>query len=243
MKRLTIILILTLYSFLSFSQIANEIALENWIEQHHIVFNSPTCPSGFEHFVNCNEKQAYRKIIGDTIITYSRGNRIAENVDKLNESVKDKEFNVLRYPAYTQKNGTIVIQEMRKWIFICKKDTLYLLDERDDKKEEELNILLETMLSGKISGEEYFKKLQVIENTDFNFKPKFKMIFFKEIFKNSNEYAFLPNQNFRNESVTLLDTWTINNKKYYKIRLKTWTAGTYIISEDYDFINTEICEE
>jgi hypothetical protein len=234
---------LTFYSCLSFSQNEQEKALQKWIAQNHIVFNSPTCLDEFEHFVNCNEKQAYRKIIGDTIITYSRGNRIAENIDKLNESIKDKEFNVMRYPAYTQKNGTIVMQEMRKWVFICNQDTLYLLDERDDRKAEESNKLLEAMLSGKISGEEYYKKQQIIENTDFNYKPKFKMIYFKGIFNNSNEFLFSSNQNFRKESVLLLDTWMTNNKKYYKIRLETWTAGTYVISEDFDFINTEICEK
>lgn len=243
MKTHIIILALAFYSTFSFSQNSERKKLKEWIEKNNIVFNSPTCPNGFEHFLNCNDIHAYRKIIGDTIIIYSQGGSIAENIETLNESIKNSRFNVYRYPSYTQDNGTIVVHEMRKWIFLSKNDSLYLLDQYDDKKSNETSKILDTFLNGKISESEFNKQIKEIENTDFGYIPKFKLIYFKGIFKDSNEYRFDKKQNFREESVTLLNTWKINNMRYYKINLKTWTAGTYIVSEDLSFINTEICEK
>src|SRR5690606_19959641 len=186
---------------------------------------------------------AYRKIIGDTIIIYSRGGSIAEDIESLNESIKDKRFNIYRYPKKTQNNGTIIIQEMRKWTFLARNDTLYLLDEYDERKSEEHIKIMDSFLKGKITESEFRKKVDKNELKDFGFKPKFKVIYFKGIFDKSNSYTFKVNQNFRKENVTLLKSWKEKDKTYYKINLETWTAGKYVISEDFEFINTEICTE
>ncbi len=243
MKRHIIILILTISSIFSFAQNKEVKKLEKWIDKNNIVFNSPACPEGFEYFQNCNEIHAYRKVIGDTIIIFSRGGSIAEDIESLTESIQDERFNIYRYPKKVQKNGTIIIQEMRKWTFLARNDTLYLLDEYDERKSEEQIKIMNAFFKGKITESEF--KIQVDENEskDFGFKPKFKMIFFKGIFDKSDDYSFNVNQNFREENVTLLTSWKENDRTFYKINLKTWTAGKYIITEDFEFINTEICKE
>ena len=243
MKKHVIILILTISSTFSFAQDMRLKNLEKWIEKNNIVFNSPTCPEGFEYFQNCNEIHAYRKIIGDTIIVYSRGGSIAEDIEALNKSIQEERFNIYSYPKEIQNNGTIIIQKMRKWTFLSRNDTLYLLDNYDKRKRIENSKILSAFLTGEISETEFNKQTKDNESKDFGFVPKFKMIYFKGIFDKKNNYKFNVNQNFREEDVTLLKSWNENDKTYYKINLKTWTAGKFVISEDFEFINTEICKE
>jgi len=243
MKRHIIILILIISSNLSFAQNNEVKKLKKWIEKNNIVFNSPTCPEGFEYFLNCNEIHAYRKAIGDTIIIYSRGGSIAEDIESLNESIQEDRFNIYRYPSEVQNNGTIIVQEMRKWIFLARNDTLFLLDEYDERKSEEHIKIMDAFFKGKITESEFKKQVDENESKDYGFKPKFKMIYFKGIFDKSNNYSFNANQNFREENVTLLKTWKAKDKTFYSINLKTWTAGKYVISEGFEFINTEICKE
>lgn len=243
MKRLVTLILLSLSNTYCFSQSIDEAILEKWIEKNNIAFNSPTCPEGFEYFQDCKEINAYRKINGDTIIIYSRGRSIAENIETLNKSIKDKQFNIYRYPITKQSNGTILVQEMRKWTFLSRNDTLFLFDDFDERKSKEFIKIMSTFYKGKISEAEYKKQTKENEKKDFGFVPQFKMVFFKGIFNDSNLYQFDKNQNFKKEKVTLIKMWKKKGVKYFKINLDTWTAGKYIISEDFNFINTEICEE
>ncbi|WP_157471446.1 hypothetical protein [Marinifilum fragile] len=243
MKKLIIYTFLVICSTFSFGQSSEKVKLQEWIKTNNIVFNSPSSPEGFEHFINCNDMHAYRKTIGDTIIIYSRGSSVAENIKTLKKTIKKENFNVLCYPTRTQNNGTIIIQYMRKWTFLKKNEALYLLDDYDKRKDDEFGKILTAWIDKKITDSEFQKQVKENENKDFGFVPQFKMIYFKGIFDNSNVYKFKKNQNFKEEKVTLLRTWNHRNKKYYKINLKTWTAGKYVISEDFEFINTEICEE
>ena len=243
MKRQIVLIIFVFYCFFSFCQRAEEKKLNKWIAKNNIIFNSPNCPSGFEHFINCNTIHAYRRIIGDTIIIYSRGGSIAEDISALTQSIKVKRFNVFRYPSYSQNNGTIVVQEMRKWTFLLRNDTLYLLDDYDEKKSEEAIKIMDAFFKGKINESEFKKQIEDNEGKDYGFKPMFKMIFFKGIFDNTSRCQFDKNLNFRKETVSLVKSWKKNGKQFFEINLDTWTAGIYIISEDFDFINTEICYE
>ncbi len=243
MKRYFTHILLILFNTSCFSQSPEEINLEKWIKKENITFNSPICPEGFEHFQNCKEINAYRKISGDTIIIYSRGGSIAEDIETLNESIKDQRFNIFRYPLNKQSNGTIVVQEMRKWTFLSRNDTLYLFDEFDEIKSAEFIKIMSAFYKGKISEAEYKKQTEENEKKDLGFIPQFKMIYFKGIFDDTNVYQFDENQNFKEEKVTLLKTWENKGVCYFKIDLETWTAGEYIISDDFKFINTEICEE
>lgn len=243
MEKYMIVFILIFYNINSFSQPNKERKLESWIKENNIVFNSPISPEGFDHFLKCNNVHAYRKNIGDTIIIYSRGDAIAENVETLSKSIKKTEFNVFRYPSYTQNNGTIVVQELRKWTFLFRKDTLYLLDEYDDEKTTEL---IKTMLAsnkGKMPKPDFTKEPKEIKSKDLGFRPQFKMIYYKGIFKKNNEYVFNKNQNFREEKVNLIRSWKQNEKQYFEINLVTNTAGRYVLSDDLTFINTEDCKK
>jgi hypothetical protein len=237
---------LTIIIFIiSFSCLAQEevIELDNWIKAKNITFNNPTAPNGFNHFLTCNKVHAYRKNIGDTLIIYSRGGSIAENIEKLEKSIKEPEFNIYRYPTYKQKNGTIVIQNLRKWIFVQRKDSLYLLDTSNDKQIESHIQISRDFMQKKISKEEFLKQTEENNKNDFGFQPKLKLIYWNGIFDKSNEYTFTEKENFRKEKVSLIKKWTENGKNFYKINLETNTAGKYIFSEDFLFLNTEMCEK
>lgn len=215
--------------------------LKNWIKNNQIVFNSPETPTGYSRFLDCNGKIAYRKDIGDTIIIYSRGGSIAEDIETLNESIKKPEFNIYRYPKAKQNNGTIMIQEMRKWVFRVNQDTLFLLDEHDDKKNAIHCKLTEKLMLGDITEIEF--EIQTKENyeSDYGFKPFFKVVFYKDIFKKSNVVKLDKINNAREEVVSLMRNWDENGKQFFEINLETHSVGKFIISEDFEFINTEKC--
>jgi hypothetical protein len=237
-----IISILFFSIHLSYAQNGDKKEIKKWIKDNNIEFGSPTTPIGFTRFLDCGDLITYKKVLNDTIIIYSRGGAIAENIDKLNKSIKDKDWNILRYPIYSQDNGTIVIQEMRRWIFLTKSDTLYLLDEYDEFKASEHIKIMKRFMNKEISDEEFAAMAKENNDKDYGFTPKFKVIYFAGIFNKTDTYDFSEQLNFREESVSLIDTWKRNDKIYYQIDLKTHTAGKYVISDDFEFINTEFCE-
>ncbi|MFC0878927.1 hypothetical protein ACE01N_20200 [Saccharicrinis sp. FJH2] len=243
MKYLFIISILTFSFNLVHLHPENQQELKWWIKNHHITFGIPQTPDGFERFLDCGDVIAFRKKVNDTLIVYSRGSSIAENVAELNKSIQKSNWNILRYPIYTQKNGTIVVQNMRKWTFLIKPDTLYLLDTYDEKKADKHMKIMEKFFQKEITEKEFKKLVNENEAKDYGFIPKFKAIYFKGIFDKKNTYKFSKKENFRKETVTLKNSWTENGTKYYEINLKTNTAGNYILSEDFNFINTENCNE
>lgn len=241
MKILIVISILFLSTININAQEKSDKELKKWMKENNIVFNSPFTPDGFTRFLDCDNVFAFKKEIGDTLIIYSRGGSIAENIDELNESVKDPIWNSLRYPKYSQNNGTIVIQIMRKRVFLINKDTLYLLDVYDDLKAAEHLKLTKKLIEKNITISE-FEKLALENSTkDYGFVPKFKAIYFTGIFNKSEHYQFSKDKNFREESVYLINAWNDDEKEYFEINLETNTAGKFIISEDFDFINTEKC--
>jgi hypothetical protein len=242
MKNLVLILIFSVISFTCSAQ-KQMIELNNWIKKNNIQFNKPNVPSGFEHFLKCNKVHAFRKTIGDTIIIYSRGSSIAENIERLKKSINEPEFNIYRYPAYKQKNGTIVIQNLRKWTFLKRNDSLYLFDTSNDKKIKSHTQISMDFMRKKINKEEFKKKVAENNKKYLEFKPKLKLIYWNGIFDKHNEYVFNENENFRKEKVRLIKQWTEKGKDFYQIKLETNTAGNYIISNDFLFINTETCEK
>lgn len=242
MEKYLIIFSILIFSVCAFGQ-SNSIELDEWIKKSEVTFNSPSTPIGFNHFINCDEIHAFKKVIGDTIILYSRGSSIAENLETLKKSALKKDFNTYRYLTFIQKNGTIIVQNLRKRLFLKKNNSLYLLDEHNDKRTKIGIKLANDFFKKKISKEKYIQQIKAIEKMNFAFKPKFKLIYFEGIFNDTNNYVFKKNQNFREEKVTLVRTWLENGKKYYEIELKTNTAGKFIFSEDFSFINTEKCGE
>ncbi|TNJ40922.1 hypothetical protein KFZ70_15040 [Tamlana fucoidanivorans] len=242
MKNHILTLIFLKVSFASLAQKQTP-ELDNWIKTNNIEFNNPNAPNGFEHFLNCDKIHAYRKTIGDTIIIYSRGSSIAENIEQLKKSIKKREFNVYRYPAYKQSNGTIVMQNLRKWTFLRRNDSLYLLDTNNDKKIKSHTQISMDFMTKKINKEEFLKKVAENDKKDFGFQPKFKLIYWNGIFDQTNQHTFNKKENFRQEKVQLIKQWVKNDQIFYKIKLETNTAGDYTFSEDFSFINTEICEK
>lgn len=213
-----------------------------WLAANNITFDNPRCPEGFEYFQNCPEKHAYRMIKGDTITIYSSGGGMQYNLRRLKEAFSKKDFNVFEYPLYNQGDGNVYVQFMRKRTFLLCNDSLYLYDDYDEKKEVAMMKYLNSNPREKSSDEQIQAELKKITAQDYGHIPQFKLIYFKGIFNNGVNYQFSKSQNFREESVSLKSEWTEGYKKYYKIDLKTYTAGTYIIADDFSFINTDKCD-
>ncbi|MDR2271906.1 MAG: hypothetical protein LBF27_13460 [Sphingobacterium sp.] len=212
-----------------------------WLAANKISFDNPQCPEGFEYFQNCPEKHAYRMIKGDTIIIYSSGGGMQYNLRRLKEAFAQKDFNIFEYPIYNQGDGNVYVQFMRKRTFLLRNDSLYLYDDYDKKKEAAIMKYLNSNPREKFSDAEIQTELKKIEAQDYGYTPQFKLIYFKGIFNNGSTYQFSKSQNFREESVSLKSEWTDGHKRYYKINLKTYTAGTFIIADDFSFINTDKC--
>jgi|GEM_PF-1117896 len=212
-----------------------------WLVANNITFDNPRCPEGFEYFQNCPEKHAYRMIKGDTIIIYSSGGGMQYNLRRLKEAFAKKDFNVFEYPIDNQGDGNVYVQFMQKRTFLLRNDSLYLYDEYDKKKETALMKYMNSNPREKFSDAEIQAELKKIADQDYGYTPKFKLIYFKGIFSNGSTYQFSKSQNFREESVSLKSEWTDGDKRYNKINLKTYTAGTYIIADDFSFINTDKC--
>jgi len=243
MTRPLITLVFLLIISFSFGQNAKEIETIKWLEKNRIILNSPKTPSGFKHDLNCGEIQSFKRVNGDTIIIYSRGSRIAESLERMKEIINQKNIKKIYYPTTVQKNGTVLIQFLRKWTFLKRDDKLFILDEYNDKKLKEHLKIIDDFLNKRVSQTEYKTRVQINDKKDYGFKPKFKMIFFKGIFERSSDHLFLENQNFRKEKVSLINKWIENDQTFYEINLETKTAGKFIISEDFEFINTEKCND
>lgn len=242
MRQVIIILILYFSFYNCLAQKNNVRELNTWIKENNVKFGSPTTPKGYIRFLDCGEIIAFKKKIGDTLVIYSRSHTIAEDIKKLSKSILDKDWNVLRYPKKIQKNQTILIQNMRKHTFLIKSDTIYLLDEYDKKKSDTYLKILKRYFDNKITKEKFKRLAQENETKDYGYTPKFKIIYFKGIFYKSNTYSFSKKENFRKEYVSLINSWIENEIKYFEINLNTHTAGKYVISEDFIFINTETCK-
>ena len=132
---------------------------------------------------------------------------------------------------------------MSKHTFIWQNDTLYLLDDYNQAAAKAQLKLMEDHFAKKISTEEYSKKLKEVDESKYPFTPKFKVIYFKGIFDNGDKYDFSENENFRKESVALIDKWTENGTIYYEINLETHTNGRHKFSEEMKMLERNNCRK
>ena len=243
MKRVTIIFIFILQSTISFAQTEELKQTEKWIVKNDIELNSPLTPIGFERKTDCKEQPIYRKNISDTIVLYTWGGSIAEDLDKFKLTTQEEGFNIYRYPTKIQKNGTVIVNRMSQHEFIWRNDTLYLLDDYNEAASKARLKLMKDRFADKISKDQYEKELKEFDESKYPFTPKFKIIYFTGIFDNSIYYVFAEKENFRQEKVELIDKWMENGKMYYEINLDTYTNGRYRFTDDLTEIERNNCRK
>ena len=242
MKTQLLAFLLLLICFTSTAQNKETDELRAFLKNNNIELGNPTPLSGYKVFRDCNNGAVYKRVNGDTIIMYNSASSIAENIDRFKITAKSKDFNTLVYPIYFQDNATVVVQHMKKQVFLFRNDTLYLFDSYNEKKSQDQMKLIFAVSSKKITESEFDSKMKALEMQIYDTAPAFKMIYFKGIFKNGDTYRFSKKQNYLEESVHLDDKWMQNNKECFKINLKTHTNGRYMFSEDMVFLSYENCQ-
>jgi hypothetical protein len=243
MKRQLIFLTIILQATITFGQSKEQKKTEKWLVKKDIQLNNPETPEGFERQSDCKGRPIYRKESADTIVLMTWGGSIAEDLKTFKKSTKEEGFNVLRYPSEVQKNGTVIVNRMTEYTFIWRNDTLYLLDDYNESASKAHLKLMEDHFAMKISTEEYQRQLEEFDASKYPFTPKFKIVYFKGIFKDSDNYEFSETENFRKESVSLVDKWTENGQTYFEINLDTHTNGRHRFSEDMEHLERNNCRK
>ena len=243
MKRQLLFLTIILQGTIAFGQSKEQKKTEKWINKKDIRLNNPTTPDGFERQADCKGRPIYRKESNDTITLMTWGGSIAEDLKTFKKSTQEEGFNVFRYPSEVQKNGTVIVNRLTKYTFIWRNDTLYLLDDYNEAASKAQLKLMEDHFAKKISSEEYRRKLEEFDKSKYPYTPKFKIIYFKGIFNDNVRYEFSEKENFRMESVSLVDRWTENGTTFFEINLDTHTKGRHGFSEDMKHLERNNCRK
>src|SRR5690606_35995428 len=141
--------------------------MEEWMIKSGIELNNPKVPEGFKSQLDCKNRPMYRKDNGDTIILYTWGGSIAEDLKTFKKSTNQVGFNIYRYPVKVQNNGTVVVNRMAKQTYVWRSDTLYLLDEYNKSAADAHSKLTNAHWAKEISTEEYKKKLKEFDESKF----------------------------------------------------------------------------
>jgi hypothetical protein len=241
MRKLILFITILQWTF-CFSQSNEQKKTQKWIDKMEIQLNNPITPEGYIRQSDCKEQPIYRKEISDTIILYTWGGSIAEDLKTFKETTIEEGFNVYRYPSKVQSNGTVVVTRMSKDVFVWRNDSLYLLDSYNETASEAFIQIMKDHSAKKITTEEYKQKMENFDDNNYLYTPKFKVIYFNGIFENSESYKFAQNQNFREEAVILKSKWTSNGITYIEFNLDTHTNGRYRIATNLSWIESNNCK-
>ncbi len=242
-KNYIVIFIIIVHSGISLAQTNEQRKTKKWLEKNNIALNMPITPSGFYRQTDCKGNPIYRKELSDTIILYNWNGSIVEELEPFKKTTKKVGFNTYQYPIEILGNGTILVNLMSKREFIWRNDTLYFLDDfNEDGVIAHIKYMDEVYYEG-ISMDEYEKKLKEFDISKYPYTPKFKIIYFKGIFDNSNFYEFSEKENFRKEKVVFIAKWNEGGKTIYEINLDTHTNGRYRFTDDMSKIEENNCRK
>lgn len=204
------------------SQTRDYMQTKEWLDQHNIELNQPKGIEGFDHFVDCDSNHSFRKIVGDTIILYSKGGSAPKSLSEFKELILHQSYNVTRYPSLIQKNGTILMTNLDKLVFIWRNDTLYLWDDTNYEKQEDFMVLQKRYSTQEINFTEFKTRVEDLEHKEYNnYSPRFKVIYFKGIFINNVTYTFSQELNFKKETVKLINAGEVIDQQIYVIKLES----------------------
>lgn len=243
MKRQLIFLTIILQATITLGQSKEQKKTEKWLNKKEIQLNNPETPEGFERQTDCKGRPIYRKESADTITLMTWGGSIAEDLKTFKKTTQESGFNIYRFPSEVQKNGTVIVHRMSESTFIWRNDTLYLLDTYNEAAAKAHLKIMEDHFAKKISTEEYRRQLESFDDSKYPFTPKFKIIYYKGIFNDSDRYEFSEKENFRMESVSLVEMWTESGTTYLEINLDTHTNGRHRFSEDMKHLERNNCRK
>lgn len=235
------ILLITLFFLSTFcvGQTPEQEKLDKWLSKHDIELNKPVAPSGFIQTTDCKSRPLYRMNRGDTIVLYHAGSSIAQDLKTFKKTVTDPDYNVFIFPSKTQNNGTVIVNHLIKSTFIWRNDTLYLGDDYNKNASEATGKALSDFLNKRITQEEY----RTIASSYVPMKERFKVIYYTGLFSAGRNYQFTEAQNFRKESIVLVNRWLDGELRMSEVNLKTHTNGRYRFSGDMSILETTNCYE
>jgi len=239
MKHCIPLLLFALTAITSIGQTAEQKKLDKWLAKHNIELNNPKAPEGFIQTTDCKSRPLYRQNKGDTIILYHGGSSIAQDLKTFKETLKDPNYGTLIYASKTQKNGTLIVHHFIKSRFIWRNDTLYIGDTYNEKASEETIKALDDFLNKRITSNEYGE----IASSYKPSKERFKVIYYRGLFSSKTKYQFTQEENFRKESITLIDRWIDEEKLVLQVNLKTNTNGRYTFNSDMTLLETTHCNQ
>ncbi len=225
----------------SFCQTDEQDQTRKWIDEHNIMLNSPIGPEGFSHFIDCDSNHSYRRTFGDSIILYSRGGSISENLEKFKESVQSEDFNVTRYPTDIQKDGSVIMTVLEKQIFVWSNDTLYLWDDFNRTELADYMVVLKRYSNGEISLKEYKKEAEELSQKDYDFSPEFKPIYFKGVFDDNDSHSFHDSLDLNDERIFLTDKWEGNKKTYIAFTFESYRSQHFLLIEHEKALDIQSC--
>jgi len=234
-------LIFTLSLSLLYGQTNEQLKTEKWLFKNNIQLMEIDNPKEFDKFYDCESRPAFIKHTGDTILLYSWNGSVAQTLDEFKKTVKQKDVDPYYYPSEVQSNGTVVVNNLNLSVFLWRNDTLYLFDDYNaDLGEAQMDIMFKLE---PFNEKVYEAEINKIDLSKYPFTPSFKTIYFKDIFKSSETYAFTMDQNFKLESVRLIGVFVENNIEYTEIKLNTRNdGGTFRFSSDLKQIERTNCK-
>lgn len=241
-NRAIVTILLVLIVMHGSSQSNSDLEMMKWIEENRIMFNHPSPPDGFVIQFDCENRAMYRRDVGDTIFLYSWGGSYTIDLEELKVLSAKPAFNVYYIPIKVQSNGTLIMHMMHLSVFLSRNDTLYLYDSFNELKEKAKMQVIELHWGNLITEEEMNRRIDEIENEKDDFIPGFKAIYFEGIFDSDVSYTFNMRENFKSEQVHLLSRYKVNNKVFFEINLITWTNGKMRFSEDFEVLETTLCD-
>jgi hypothetical protein len=242
MQKKIFTLLIIFQSVIVIAQTKEQKKIDKYIASNNIILNNPTTPTGFDRYTDCKGRPIYRKDSAETIIIYTWGGSVAEDLERFKNIINSETFNIHSYPSKTQSNGTVIINRMSKHIFVWRDKELYLLDSFNEKSSQAELKLMDDFFANKISKENYEKKLQELNDSIFPNTPQFKLIYFEGMFDTSYFYEFSEEQNFRKEYVKLMANWEDSGVEFFEINLKTHTNGRYRFSKDMKVLERTNCK-
>lgn len=238
---LSILLFLT--NYLLFAQTRDQLKTEKWLLKNKIPLMETNPPIGFNKFIDCQSRPAYIKHSGDSIFLYSWGGSIAETLKEFKKTAKQKDLSVFIYPSEVQSNGTVITNTLSLSLFLWRNDTLYLYDDYNSQLSRAKMEIMFMYYDKKISKKESGTLLKEIDISKYPFTPSFKTIYFTGIFASGESFQFDSIQNFKKESVRLVNRWNERDKVIFEIDLKTDTNGRYRFSADLENIERTNCKK
>ena len=234
-------------SIILYGQTQNEIdAAKAFVLTNDIKFNKVSPPNGFKVFYNCDSILFMRGNFKDTIKIWTPSMEEPQEIDKFQETLKDKNYGTTVFAKELFGDGRITVEYYHQTEFIYRNDSLFQIVNITKFPIEKLTQLFQSIGDEKISQEQFDKSTDSLSKAYEKisvFRPK--LIFAKNMFKGKNKKVKINKKlNFFEDVILLERKWNENKLSCYTIRInndKENTSYSYSFNEKLDFILWQNC--